>query len=580
MTIEQSTGWLMLTVEEFPARLAAGHPLFVAGAEELLRSLPKGDWIGGTSTYFIAERGGLHTREHLYVTEVPPFADDAEIKVYDAASIGNVYLDAPDNGYSLIVIPAASRTLQTFALNAPNFANFACRPLLGWVTGVELADVGRITPKVFDGRNGGAYEDAALVLHVTLPKTKTAEVGIINIFEPGDGDVLTFASDGFSAEEVLVDGKPTPLIRYLKERRLDTRLPLVADYNGVMINTSFLSVDEPSGKVRFCGPVFRGVRYRHARAVGDYVEAFSSQLPSGLESGVAYSCNCILNYMYAGLEGRRTSGFTGTMTFGEIAYQLLNQTLVYLKIADANLSERLRRETTLRKQFRVLESVTQGLAVFNSMVSHDLRAPLVNMRELSKRLQSSPAASSDAQGRDYAQRIVSSSERMMSLIDSLMSFSHADSANLIRVPVDLNELVAEVREELRADFAERDVVWAVEPLPTVRGDRLLLRQVIHNLLSNALKYTRARPQARVDIGAERGPEEIVVTVRDNGIGFEPQAAARLFKPFQRLHTAQEYPGSGIGLAIVGRIVTRHGGRVWADARPGHGASFSFSLPND
>jgi light-regulated signal transduction histidine kinase (bacteriophytochrome) len=286
-----------------------------------------------------------------------------------------------------------------------------------------------------------------------------------------------------------------------------------------------------------------------------------------------------LNYVHAGLEGRRTPGFLGPATFGEIAYQLLNQTLVYLRIADANLSERLRGETALRKRFHALETVTQELEAFNSMVSHDLRAPLRHMHEFSKLLEGSPAASIDAQSRDYARRIAAAADKMTSLLDGLSTFAHVGRAEIRRAPVDLGELVAEVREELRADCGERVVVWDVQPLPIVQGDRVLLRQVFVNLLSNAIKYTRDRPEARVEIRARRNPTETLVIVRDNGVGFDPQEASRLFEPFQRLNSAQGFPGSGIGLAVVARIVARHGGRVWADAQPGEWASFSFSLPD-
>lgn len=570
---------LMMTREEFSGRLGEGRSLFVAGDEELLRRLPRGDWVGGTSSYFTTETGGLHARDRVCAAEIPEFATASAIKIYDSASIAGIYADVPDNGYSLIVIPGASPILRAFALGAPRYENFACRPLLGWVSGVDLADVGKIAPKVVDGRTGRVYDDAAVVLHVSLPKSKIAEVGIINIFEPGDGDVLTFMADGFSAKVVLVDGKKTPLVQYLKERRLDTRLPLVADYDGVMVNTSFQSVDEETQTVGFYAPVFRGVRYRHARPIGDYIEAFSSQLPQALETGVAFSCNCILNYLHAGLEGRRAAGFTGPATFGEIAYQLLNQTLVYLRIADANLSERLRGETALRKRFHSLEIATQELEAFNSMVSHDLRAPLRHMREFSRMLQKSPAASVDAQSRDYASRIVDAADKMTRLLDGLSTFAHAGRAELRREPVDLGELVREIREELRADSGDRAIVWDARPLPVVQGDRVLLRQVLVNLVSNAIKYTRDRPEARIEISARRDRVETIVNVRDNGVGFDPRTASRLFEPFQRMESARGFAGSGLGLAIVARIVARHGGRVWADGAPGEGATFSFSLPD-
>ena len=344
-------------VEELSARIRRGERFFLAGDEAVLRRLPKGCWIGGTIPYFMTEDGGLMTRDRIFATEIPAFATDADIRVHDAQSLFGVYREAPANGFSLIVIPAQSRTHLSFALNALHYDSFASRPLIGWVSGVPLPELGKTTPKVFDGRDGGVFEDAAVVMHVCLPRGKTAEVGLINIFAPGDGDVLTFTSDGFGAKEVLVGGVRRDFADYAREIRLDTRLPLVADCNGALVNVCFQGVDADSGEMKFYAPVFKGVEYRHARPVGDYVQAFSSQVPEGIDSRIVYSCNCIMNYLHADLDGRRTPGFTGPFTFGEIAYQLLNQTLVYLTISDTRLADRLRADAPLRRQYQFLETM-------------------------------------------------------------------------------------------------------------------------------------------------------------------------------------------------------------------------------
>ncbi|MBI3564086.1 MAG: PAS domain S-box protein, partial [Elusimicrobia bacterium] len=179
--------------------------------------------------------------------------------------------------------------------------------------------------------------------------------------EPGDGETLSFPSDGFSSKEVLVDGVARDFVDYVREKGLDARLPLVADRHGAMVNISFQSVGEPGGEVRLYAPVFKGVRYRHARPVGDYVEAFAARVPEGGGARIAYSCNCILNYVHAGLAGRRTADITGPFTFGEIAYQLLNQTLVYMTIEDTRLADRLRADVPLRRQFRFLETLVDTI---------------------------------------------------------------------------------------------------------------------------------------------------------------------------------------------------------------------------
>jgi|GEM_PF-134431 len=341
-------------LDELKKKIAGGGYFFIAADEKLLAALPKGDWIGGTSPYFMTENGGLQTRDKAHVLRLPDYLAGAAIRVYDERSLASVYRDAPANGFSLITMPAASRTQLSFALNAHDYDDFAASPLAGWIAGVRLDAIGRDAPRVFDGRTGRSYGDAAVVMHAALPKGRTAVLGIINIFEPGNGDVLTFENDGFSVKRALVNGNPAQLARYLAEKSIDTRLPLVADYGGAMINVSFQGVDAESGEVKFFAPVFKGVEYRHARPVGDYLRAFLDQKPPGIEDRVLFSCNCVLNYLHSGLEGKRTAGFTGPITFGEVAYQLLNQTAVYLEIVTANLAERLRTETVLRRQNRLL----------------------------------------------------------------------------------------------------------------------------------------------------------------------------------------------------------------------------------
>jgi hypothetical protein len=171
-------------------------------------------------------------------------------------------------------------------------------------------------------------------MHAALPETHAAEVGIFNIFEQGDGDTIAFPATGFQAREVSINGVETNYAQYISEKRLDTRLPLVADYYGAKVNVSFQSVDATKQEVQFYAPVFAGLSYKHARPIENYVQQFTSHLPTKLSRQIVFSCNCILNYLYSELEGKQTGGITGPMTFGEVAYQLLNQTMVYLTIND------------------------------------------------------------------------------------------------------------------------------------------------------------------------------------------------------------------------------------------------------
>jgi hypothetical protein len=324
----------MLSVEEVKAKITEGKRLLLAGDEVLLRQLPAGDWIAGTIPYFMAEDGGLCSREKLQATELPDFIAAIDIRTYDAVTISRVYADAPENGASFIILPAKSPVHFSFALNAPDYENFAVRPLIGWVAGTHLDHLDKLSPKVFNGRGPEASEETAIVMHISLPSNKIADIGIINIFEQGDGDTITFPADGFSARDAYINGRKRNFGEYIFEKKLDKRLPLVADYHGVFINTSFKEGDYPQDEVEFYAPVFSGVPYMHALPVDDYISRFVSKMPEGLGHQIVFSCNCILNYLYSNLEGKKIAGITGPATFGEIAYQLLNQTMVYLRIID------------------------------------------------------------------------------------------------------------------------------------------------------------------------------------------------------------------------------------------------------
>lgn len=350
-------GQSIVRADQLGQRILEGAFFFVAGDEKLLRRLPLGNWIGGTIPYFMTEQGGLESDELIYALELPAWVVGAAIWTYDETSLATIYEDIPENGFGLIAIPGSSRTHLSFALNAPRYEGFASSPLVGWITGVPLRELGRTTAKVFNGRTGAALADAAVVIHVPLPKTKKAEVGIVNIFEPSEGDALTFEEDGFAPGQVLVNGLSQPFAEYVVKTGLDIRLPLVGDFGGVPINVSFQNVDASSGEVRLYAPVFAGVVYRHAKPVGDYLRAFEDQSPGGSGDRIVFSCNCILNYVHAGLEGKKTAGISGPFTFGEVAYQLLNQTAVYLEITDTNLAERLRAETERRRQHQLLETL-------------------------------------------------------------------------------------------------------------------------------------------------------------------------------------------------------------------------------
>ena len=311
--------------------IGSGKYLNIAGDEDALRQLPKGNWIGGTIPYFMADDGGTITRDRVFVHEIEVFDEAPGIRLHDVDSLPQICRDAPDNGYTILIVPAFGPCHGSFAENAPNYEEMYLKPLVGWVAGIHLDDLGARTPKVVLGTTGELFDQHAVAMDVPLPANKFARIDIVNLFRPGSGPAITFETTGFAAGDCRIDGQPANLAKHLVNGEIDTRLPLVADYCGAAINVSIKSIDAVTGQVDFYAPVFPGIEYRIAAPLDDYVSAFQAALPR-IDGGLTFSCNCILNFLYSGLEGKRTGPITGPMTFGEIGYQLLNQTLVYLTV--------------------------------------------------------------------------------------------------------------------------------------------------------------------------------------------------------------------------------------------------------
>jgi hypothetical protein len=323
----------MQSIPEVQAAIAAGKNLFLAGSREALRQLPKGNWIGGTICNFMTEQGGLASEGRIFVTPVPAFALEVVAADYDAASLGKLYSDAPENGFTFVVLPASSEVLKTFAQQAPDSDGFLIRPMVGWVSGVRVDRIGMDRPAVFNGKTGAVSEDRCVALHVSLPANKMADLEIVNIFESGDGPLIQFEQEGFHVTTCLIDGKPANLADYLCEKEIKTEFPLVGDYSGSSVNVSVQFVDPVAHTVDLYAPVFRGVGYRFAKPVADYSAAFTAAIAAE-DKHPDFACNCILNFLYGGLEGKKTGSITGPITFGEIAHQLLNQTMVQLCLRD------------------------------------------------------------------------------------------------------------------------------------------------------------------------------------------------------------------------------------------------------
>jgi len=323
---------MFVNLEQATKLIREGKLLHIAAEESLLNQLPEGKWIAGTIPYFITEQGGITSKDKLFVNEITS-AVDFKTAVYDKNNIFDITKDAYANGITFLVMPFASDVAVFYAKEAPNVGDLFMNPIVGWISGFDLST--NSSAKAYDGVTGKAYGDKAVALHICLPDNKTASIGIVNIFSANQDDaVIEFKEDALSVTKCLVNGKEVVFSDYIAENKIDTQLPLVADYNGVLVNVSIKSVSKENKTVDFYAPVFSEKEYRFARSVNDYAASFAEQLQGFKDVKPIFSCNCVLNYLYGKLDGKATPPFAGPVTFGEIAYQLLNQTLVYAELID------------------------------------------------------------------------------------------------------------------------------------------------------------------------------------------------------------------------------------------------------
>ena len=265
------------------------------------------------------------------------------------------------------------------------------------------------------------------------------------------------------------------------------------------------------------------------------------------------------------------------LSIGALLLFVLLAAVYYLIRHDITARRRIAEE--LHRRGELLEAANKELEAFSYSVSHDLRAPLRHIDGYASLLAKATSVSLDDKAKRYLHTISEAATRMGQLIDDLLVFSRMGRQEMLRGTVNLNQLIAAVLHDLRHDLQDRAISWTIAQLPDVTGDAAMLRQVFINLIANAIKFTSTQPNATIEIGTRSdGPGEAVLFVRDNGVGFDMQYANKLFGVFQRLHRADEFEGTGIGLANVRRIIHRHGGKTWAEGALGNGAAFYVSLP--
>jgi PAS domain S-box-containing protein len=379
--------------------------------------------------------------------------------------------------------------------------------------------------------------------------------------------------------------------RKLARKQLDASLKEIGELKAALDEHAIVAITDPRGQITYVNEKFCAIsKYSRAELIGQdhriinshhHPREFMRDLWATIGQGMVWKGE-IKNQAKDGSFYWVDTTIVPFLNADGKPYQYvaIRADITGRKLAEEELN-RLNQELARRVRERTaeLESSNHELEAFCYSVSHDLRAPLRHIDGFAELLRESAGSGLSDKSRRYLDQITSSAKQMGRLIDDLLHFSRTGRAEIRRSPLNLLPLVDGVVRDLKTETAGRDIQWKLGSLPVVQADAAMLRQALVNLLSNAVKYTRPRERAEIQVGCLSGePGELVIFVRDNGVGFDMEYVDKLFGVFQRLHSDEEFEGTGIGLANVRRIIARHGGRVWAEGKVGEGATFFISLP--
>lgn len=320
------------TVNDAIKLIKNGNILAIHGDKELLKKLPKGNWFGGTIPYFMDITGGLITEDKLFIEDLSKYVKQIHPKMYEIDKFKEIYHDNKNNNFTYMIIPGLSIAHLKFAQNIYFMESAFNVPTYGWIAGFNL-ERNNEKALVFNGISGEYSNEKILATHCDFfNKEWQLKIDIINIFETNSSNKITFDANGFEVETAFIDGKKVNFNNYLKANNINTKNPLAANYDGSLINVSYKGLE--NNKVQFYAPVFAGVEYKFTHLKSDYVKAYNDIVTNtiSLVRNKFLSCSCILHYLYGELNDQLVKNSDGPFTFGEIAYVLLNQTLVYTTI--------------------------------------------------------------------------------------------------------------------------------------------------------------------------------------------------------------------------------------------------------
>jgi len=377
-----------------------------------------------------------------------------------------------------------------------------------------------------------------------------------------------------------------------ERKRAEEALRLANAYNRSLIEASLdpLVTIGPDGKVTDVNTATERVTgYSRKELIGtDFMDYFSE--PEKAKSGYQQVFRDGVVQDYA-LEIRHKDGHLTPVLYNASVYQDESGQVIGVFAAARDITERKRAEEEVRtlnaeleqrvvERTAQLEAANKELEAFSYSVSHDLRAPLRAIDGFSRVILEDYFDKLDDEGKRVTNIIRKNTQKMAQLIDDLLVFSRLGRQEIRISGIKMEKLVKDVFDEHALAVPERKIQFDIRELPSAKGDQALIRQVLTNLLSNSIKFTRSKETARIEVGCRREGNENIYYIKDNGVGFDMQYGDKLFGVFQRLHSSQEFEGTGVGLAIVQRIIHRHGGRVWAEGKVNEGATLYFTLPRE
>ena len=321
----------LFTVEEVSSMIRSENKLLLAGDVKLLSQLPKGNWIGGSTPYFILNQGcRVTSSDKIFVNQLPDFVTETVVKEYDETNIQTIFNDGPENGFTVLIMPYNSLVSVEYALNATNYENFAAHPVCGWCSGQPMEVLHTEKACTASGIASDIYTDKAVAMHVSLPENKYAEIHIYSPYKQGNGDVITFDYEGMTLKDAFINGVKRNFAEYLREINHNMFRPIVADYCGAQINV--VSCDISQDELQMTAPVFKSLEYRIAAINDNIVE------PSMADERIVFSVTCVGFFIQPDLCEQYLKKMNGPVVFSEIAYQLVGQTTVYVTIDDATLN--------------------------------------------------------------------------------------------------------------------------------------------------------------------------------------------------------------------------------------------------